>query len=447
MGARIPGGGTGLIPPKLVDQLIEAQRIPIKTAEKRKELIVAEKDEFQKLVTTVNDLEGALDGLRTKKTFYKLKVESSHPDIIDGAIEGDALPGTYEFEVRGLAKSEKELAYGFPDKNETPVGFGFMSIEREKEDDLDIVIDPGSTLQDVANKINDANGGVRAMVVNTKYKPESFRLLVISEKSGAESKINIDEDTTFLEFKEQVTGQNLDVLFEDVPVMDEDNNLDELIEGVTFNCKRSEPGTRVQVNITYDIDATLEGINAFVEKFNNIAIFAHEQAQVDPQTNKAGILSGDGTVRQIVRTLRFGLEGSVNNTGKFHTLADIGITTDPKLGTLKVDDAKVKSALSEDYDGVAKIFIQTPTSSGLAETMGERLKGLKDPGSGALKSRTRALERIIKNADTDIANRERMMEQKEDSIRRRFASLEGRLSSLKSQGDFLTQRFGGGNQE
>ncbi len=164
-------------------------------------------------------------------------MESSHPDIIDGTVQGAALPGTYEFEVRGLAKSEKELAYGFPDKDQTPVGFGFMSIEREGQDDLEVVIDPDATSSGCCNKINEAGGGVRAMVVNTKYKPESYRLLVLSEKSGAESKIHIDEDTTFLEFKEQVTGSNLDVLFEDVPVMDGDNNLDELIEGVFLTAK------------------------------------------------------------------------------------------------------------------------------------------------------------------------------------------------------------------
>ena len=42
-----------------------------------------------------------------------MKVESSHPDILDGEVQGYTIPGNYEFEVRGLAKNEKELAYGF----------------------------------------------------------------------------------------------------------------------------------------------------------------------------------------------------------------------------------------------------------------------------------------------------------------------------------------------
>jgi flagellar hook-associated protein 2 len=101
-----------------------------------------------------------------------------------------------------------------------------MQIQREDmEDPVEITIDPGMTLSKVAQTINDSKAGVKAMVINTKLSDDPFRLLVISEKSGREARVNVDPDTTFLEFKEQVRGQNLDVLFEDVPVTDVQNRL------------------------------------------------------------------------------------------------------------------------------------------------------------------------------------------------------------------------------
>ena len=256
MGVRMPGMASG-IDPKMIDQLIQVEKIPVETAKKRREAVVEEKKEYEKLNTALNELDGALNKLKTRGDFNRLKVDSSNPDIIEGVAASMALPGSYEFEVRALARSEKELAMGFPDKDKTAVGFGFMQIEREDGDPLELEIQPDATLKDVAQQINDLGSGLRAMVVNTKYNPDSFRLLVLSEKSGSESKINIDPDTTFLEFKEQVVGRSLDVLFEDVPVTNDENTLTELIDGVTFNVKRSEPGTRVQVNIAYDVDATI----------------------------------------------------------------------------------------------------------------------------------------------------------------------------------------------
>ena len=225
MPIRMNGIG-GSFDPKLVDQLIEAEKLPIESAKQRKEKFTVEKKEIDKLNGFLNELDSTLSSLKSRSDFFKMKVDSSHPDIMDGICKTDALIGTYEFEVRGMARADKQLAFGFPDKDATAVGFGYMEVEREDMSPAEITIEPGSTLQDVARQINDAEVGVRAMVINTKYNPDSFRLLVISEKSGKEARIKLDEDTTFLEFKNQVAGQDLDVLFEDVPVTDTDNILD-----------------------------------------------------------------------------------------------------------------------------------------------------------------------------------------------------------------------------
>ena len=441
MAIRMTGVGGGF-DPKLVEQLIEAEKLPVASAKKRKVKFSAEKKEMDKLNGLMTDLDSALNGLKSRADFFKMKVESSHPDIMDGICKAEALAGNYEFEVRGVARSDKQLAYGFPDRDKTPVGFGYMEIEREDKGPAAIEVAPGSTLEDVARQINDAEAGVRAMVINTKYNPDSFRLLVVSEKSGQEARIKLDEDTTFLEFQNQVAGQNLDVLFEDVPITDEDNTLDELVDGVTFNIKRAEAGTRVQVNIGHDIDKTMEGIKSFVEKFNELSNFGHGQYKEDPETGQRGILAGEQSLTSVLR----GVQGVIGNTRingeKFQSLADIGITTDPKSGNLVMDDAKVKAALTEDYEGVARLFVRGRDSQGLADAMAEKLKQLRDPSSGAVKSRLRALENIIKSQDTEIAKREQLAESKGEAIRRRFASLDSQIANLQSQGGILAARLG-----
>jgi flagellar hook-associated protein 2 len=439
----MPGIG-GSFDPKLVEQLIEAEKIPTEQAKKRKEKFTTEKKEMDKLNGFLNELDSTLNTLKSRADFFKMKVESSHPDIVDGVCKADALIGTYEFEVRGMARADKQLAYGFPDKDKTAVGFGYMEIEREDMGPAEITIEPGSTLQDVAKQINDAEAGVRAMVINTKYNPDSFRLLVISEKSGQEARIKLDEDTTFLEFKNQVAGQDLDVLFEDVPVTDTDNTLDELVDGVTFNVKRAEAGTRVQINITYDVDKTMEGIKAFVDKYNQLSTFGHGQYQEDPNTGKRGVLAGEQSLSAVLRGVQSVVGSNRTNGTKFQTLADIGITTDPKTGNLKMDDAKVKASLAEDYEGVSRLFIRGRDGQGLADSMAAKLKQLRDPGSGAVKSRMRALDNIIKSQDEDISRRERDAETKGESIRRRFAALDGQIANMKSQGGILSARMGGG---
>jgi flagellar capping protein FliD len=107
-----------------------------------------------------------------------------------------------------------------------------------------------------------------------------------------------------------------------------------------------------------------------------------------------------------------------------------------------MDDAKVKAALTEDYDSVARLFIRGRDSQGVAEAMADKLKQLRDPSSGAVKSRIRALENIIKSQDEEISKREQLAESKGESIRRRFASLDSQIANLQSQGGILAARMG-----
>ncbi len=447
MGIRMPGKTSGLFDPKIVESLIEAEKLPIKSAQDRKEKVVKERDEFKKLQDLVSSLDSSLTKLKTNTDFKLLKVESTHPDILDGTLTGPSVPGSYEFEVRGMSKSEKKLAYGFPDKDQTPVGFGYMRIERPGEEDIEVTIEPGATLQDVATAINGKEGGVKAMVINTKFQPDPFRLMVLSEKTGEESKITIDEDTTYLEFKDQVKGRNLDVLFEDVPVTDEDNALEALVSGVTFNAKRAEPGTRVEINITHDVEGTIENIKNFVKSYNEVAKFINGQFQVNPQTQKAGLLASDSSIKTIMRTLQGGISNVVNSSGKFSNLASVGITTNSKTGELDIDETKVKKALTEEYDSVANLFVRTDKTVGVAAALADRIKGLRDNQNGLLKSRAKSLETIIKGQDDLIARKEADFARKEETIKRRFTALESNLSGLKAQGDFVAQKFGGGGGE
>lgn len=444
MGIRMPG--LSGIDPKMIDKLIELERAPVEQAKRRKEKFVEQKKEVEKLQGFLANLDSACNAIKNKSDFYKFKIDSSHPDIIEGAVNGYALLGTYEFEVRGLAKNEKELAYGFPDKDQTPVGFGYMLVERDDKEPFEVQIDPGSTLNDVANKINDLDAGVRAMVINTKYTPDSYRLLVISEASGKEAKITLDEDTTFLEFQEQVSGRNLDVLFEDVPVTDTDNQLEELIEGVNLTIKRAEPGTRVQLRVGHDIDKTLEGIKNFVDKYNEIVRFSNDQSK-DPKQGEPGKLSGDGTVKSVMRQLQGALFPSSGQSTKYQTIAQVGITTNPKSGELAMDEAKVRAALTDDYEGVANLFIRSKYGDGIGERLTDRIKAFRNSEGGIVRSRIKGLDRIVENQDKEIARRERLLDEKEQSIKRRFTALEGQMSGLKAQGDFLSARFGGGSSQ
>ena len=441
--SNMPAAAGG-VDSSLVDRIMEVERAPIEAAKARKERVVTEKNEYTSLQGMLSGLDGVVNGMRAPGGFRAMTVESSHPDILNGVVEGLADPGTYEFEVRGLAQADKHLDIGFPDLK-SEVGFGFMEIARDDGSPMELTIDPGSTLQDVAAKINDAKGGVRASIVNTGMPENPFRLLVASEKTGEAARINIDADTTFLEMDNIKKGRNLDVMFEDVAVTRADNKLNDLLPGLKLDAKRSEPGTRVTVNVTHDLDKTALGVKEFTEKYNEIARYANTQFQVDPATGHAGGMSKDGNLRQVMRQLQaqVATRGEGNPGSKFQSLAEVGIKTNAKSGELEVDESKLKAALTEDYDGVSALFADKEGGQkGLASRMSDALKGMRDPVTGPVNSRLKSLDRMISEQDKAIEKQTVRAAEREEALQRKFSALNNRLSGLESQGEFMQARFG-----
>ena len=417
----------------MVEKIVASESAPIESSKQRRESIVAKKNEFQNLDTLLSKLQGTADSLKMPSGFRKLILDSSHPDIISGSVSNLAEVGSYEMEVSSLARSDKQLAVGFPDKDKTEVGFGFMRVGL-KGALHEVVIEPGSTLRDVAAKINDSSQGVRASIVNTGATEDPYRLLVSSLEAGEDAITDIDSDTSFTEFKNQVKGIGLAVNFEGVNVKRKSNALDDLIDGVNLKVAKAEPGTNVTVNVRHDVDRTSEGVKDFVKQYNEVQSFSRKQGQKDAATAQTGQLTGDGALRRV--------SGSLQAAVASVSLVAAGVTTNPKNGELQIDDAKLREALTTNYEGVANLFATGEHGPGLAARMSDAIKGLQDRTSGAVPTRLKGMDQRIKAQDKDIAHKEERMEQRKIQLQRTYANLDSKMAGMKSQGQMLSARIG-----
>ena len=417
----------------MVEKIVASESAPIESSKQRRESIVAKKNEFQNLDTLLSKLQGTADSLKMPSGFRKLILDSSHPDIISGSVSNLAEVGSYEMEVSSLARSDKQLAVGFPDKDKTEVGFGFMRVGL-KGALHEVVIEPGSTLRDVAAKINDSSQGVRASIVNTGATEDPYRLLISSLEAGEDAITDIDSDTSFTEFKNQVKGIGLAVNFEGVNVKRKSNALDDLIDGVNLKVAKAEPGTNVTVNVRHDVDRTSEGVKDFVKQYNEVQSFSRKQGQKDAATAQTGQLTGDGALRRV--------SGSLQAAVASVSLVAAGVTTNPKNGELQIDDAKLREALTTNYEGVANLFATGEHGPGLAARMSDAIKGLQDRTSGAVATRLKGMDQRIKAQDKDIAHKEERMEQRKIQLQRTYANLDSKMAGMKSQGQMLSARIG-----
>jgi flagellar capping protein FliD len=120
------------LPPNIVDQLIEAERIPLKQIESKK----TKQEDVLKVVTDleskVGEINKNLGELTNTKGFVDTKLISGDPNVIDGSVDpGTVVNGEYSIEVVQLAQKPGAISNGFPDKDKTQMGVGVPEITCE----------------------------------------------------------------------------------------------------------------------------------------------------------------------------------------------------------------------------------------------------------------------------------------------------------------------------
>lgn len=89
-----------------------------------------------------------------------------------------------------------------------------------------------------------------------------------------------------------------------------------------------------------------------------------ELTKFDTNTNKAGLLLGDSTVRRIQSEIYAALSAPVAESGKYRVLSQIGLKV-VSGAVLEFDEERFREAYADDPEAVSRLF--TALSSGLSE--------------------------------------------------------------------------------
>ncbi len=442
-GIRITGMASGL-PPNIVDQLVEAERIPLKQIETKK----TKQEDSLKLVTDletkVGEITKNLSELTNTKGFVDTKLISGDPNVIDGTVDpGAVVTGEYSLEVTQLAQKPGAISNGFPDKDKTQMGVGYLKFNTPDGTKEVYINGKNSTLTGVAAQVNAANIGMRATIVEDKRDRENpYRMLVSGLKTGDDNKVAFptiylldgDQDMYFEKARE---AQNAKLKLDGFEIESPDNVINDLIPGVTLNLKQANPGHEVRLFVKENMEAVSGKIKSFVDAYNGALTFIQNQSKLQKGPNgkeALGPLGGDSMSRQIENSLRrtllapqLGVDSSIS------TANQLGIEF-TRNGTLSFTQEKFNKMLSAKPQDVANFFRGDGLSTGFVSAVKRELGNIQNPSFGVLANRKKGIQEKISRYNTQIEQKERQLEKKEDSLRRKFADLEQKMSALNSQG-------------
>lgn len=447
------GVGSGLDIGGIVKQLVAAERAPQENRLASKEARVqSQLSAYGTLKSSLSSFQSSLSALSEADTFLKRSATVGDKDVFSATASTTAAAGDYSVEVEQLATRHKIASMAYAD-SETSVGTGLLSITVNGETlalDIGEGADSLSAIRDAINASED-NPGVQASIVNDQ---DGAHLVLSAEHSGVENKITVSVttdgadtgDLSQLSFdpnamtnpmSEKVAALDSIVHIDGFTQTSSDFTITDMIEGVTLDLKEARPGETVSLSIARDTASVTKSVENFISSYNKLNAVINDLTAYDADTNTAGLLQGDATVRGIASRLRQALSNAVTGpSSDINTLVELGITTGDN-GVLKLDSDTLKDVIENDFNAISQVF---GGEDGYATRFDTLIDSLVQTG-GILDTRTQGLESQIDRIGDQREALNRRIATIEARYTAQFNALDSLLGQLNSTGEFLTQQL------
>lgn len=429
---------------------MSVERQPLQKLQSREAQMQSRLSAYGRVQGVLSALQTAAAALARPSSFLGTKATASGT-AVSAASTGSAQPGTYAVQVAQLARSQSTVSAAVATST-TDIGSGDLTLRAGDGSVLATVsIGPGGTLAEARDKINAAQGSVRASIIGDGGQ---VRLVLNATKTGAANAFTVEVGAgiTGLSFTTPQAASDAQFSVNGLALTSTSNAISDAIEGVTLSLTQgppagSPPGTTVDSEVTVEVDAgqTVSALNTFIGAYNDVEKLATELSKYDPTTRTGAVLNGESALRQIQNQLRTVMRGAVSGAaGDYTLLSQVGISVQTD-GTLKLDETKLRGAAAADPAKLSRLFTTdsaTASEDGFAVRMQDALRAILDV-NGMLGARQDGLQASIRDLDNQQERMQARLDQTEERLRRQYSALDALLTTRQSQSNALANALAG----
>jgi flagellar hook-associated protein 2 len=457
MSFALDGLATGMDTTSIINQLVALERQPIQRYEKEIVELQTTKDAWRDINSRLSNLENKVTPLKLSSTFNSNTANSSNEGVVTATVSNGADEAAYSVTVHETAKSQRMFGSQLE-------GFSAAVDDEITLNSTKIGIDAGDSLKDISSKINEAEAGVKASIVDNRLVLETSETGEVNALDPADTSsisaqgtilkdlgiLGEDVDGNKIIANEAQKATNAEIDINGISgITSATNTFSDTVEDVTFNINpdalaSNETGTAfAAVSITKDTDKAVNAVQGFVDQYNSVMNFVDGKTDYDEEQEKAQILQGDSTAMRLQMKLRTMVTSKVKDSGELKTLSSVGIEID-RDGVMSFDSAKFKEAFNETPDEVSDIFrasSDTDGFDGMAQRMDGYLDQLMQTNSGLIPRRLDFFDNRISSLNEDIEDVERKVELTRDRYVEQFAAMESAISDMNQQMSWMQSQL------
>ena len=445
------GIGSGLDVAKIVEQMVAAEKVPLKKLEYKAEGIQTQISTYGEIKSLTSKLGDIVSKLTRDSAWNGVSISSSNPTL-SGTMTGIAATGTYNIQVTHLAQAQTTAlggAGGAALPKDKPMGAaGTIKLTMGTES-KDIAIESSDTLTKIATKINEAGMGIQASVVTDVDGKE--RLMLRSKETGTDKAFTVDLSAAPAVLGKNTTqnAQNAKVELNGLIVESSSNTFANTIPGMSFTVSEVT-STAATLNVKADTEAMKKNIQEFVEAYNALNDLLTKSTKsvrtadgkLDPSVQKEGVgtLQGDSATVSLQNSLRMLTQGISGSTGGLTRLAEIGIQMQ-EGGKLSTDTTKLDKALTN-LEGLKGLFANKADALGQGGGIAVNFKNFTDKllsFDGTLNTKTDSLERTLKSNSAEQTKVNTRADTLEKRLYAQYSALDTKMASLNALNAYVSQ--------
>ena len=443
------GLATGMDTDSIINQLVQLEQRPIYNYQQEISELEQTKGAWRDINTRLDNLESKITDLKLASTYNSRTASSTNKDVVTATAANSANEANYDITVNQVATAQRLIG-------ERKTGFSAAD-DVITLNGTDVNISAGDSLSDISSKINDADSGYSASVIDDV-------LVIEAEKTGVENALldgsdgstptisdnnGILEDLGILDgtgnFTDEKAATDAKVEINGITgITSSSNEITEAVDGMTFNINpEAAAGSTATISVTKDTGKATKAVQAFVDQYNSVMGFMDSKSGYDAETEEGGILQGDGTVMRLQMRLRELVTSKVKETGDYQTLSSVGIEID-RDGVMSLDGAKLTEALENNPEETMNLFQAesgTESYDGMAVRMDSYLDQVLQSNTGLIPRRLDFYDTRIEGLNDDIADVQRKVEMTRERYVQQFAAMEKAISEMQSQQSWMMSQL------
>lgn len=298
---------------------------------------------------------------------------------------------------------------------------------------IDIEITSSTTLAEFVDSFNEQSENAEASLVNVGSAGNpSYAMMITTKNSGKDKgsiSLNLGSALGDLNTFNLSQAEDTELAIDGITgtISRSSSSINDILVGVTFEIQGT--GTS-KLSITNDVADTKKDIKELIKSYNDLVDYVKGEDSVTTDNNEVvfGSLKDTRIDDGILTNLRSALS-SARGSATTRIFADIGIKTN-REGGLDIDEDALEEAIQNDPEGVSKLM------ESFTEALNNPSTGyipLATRYSGTLDVAIRGNQTEIDRNNSRIAEVEKTILRREESLIAQYGRLEGILGSLQAQ--------------